>query len=140
MPSIRQQIVDAFCTKIGAQRALRFVDGEDLPLKSVWDGNEEAIKSQYGTHDVTLELQAQVILDSSISTTLSEGEQLDDALVQLQTSALAYDQAFFDLITGIQYTGSQYAYSEDGSSVIGLSAGFEINYQFLTNDPNQQGD
>lgn len=138
MATIRNQVVEAFATKINAQRGLRFVDGEDLTMRSLWDVDEKAVKNKYGKHDATLTVQVQVILDARDA--VSEGAALDAALGQLQTDALAYDPTFSDLVTGLSYVGSTYAFSEDGSSLVGLSAAFEINYQFLTTNPNSQGD
>jgi hypothetical protein len=135
MASMRSQVISAFCTKIGGQRALPFASVDDLPLKSVWDLGEEATRVAYGAHDIDLTLEVQMLLDSSGSTS-TEPELLDAALLELQTSALSFEETFFNLVESIQYSGCQFGYSEDGSAVIGLSASFLVQYRFLTSNPS----
>ena len=137
MATIRNQVINAFATKINAVRSLGFVDGIDLPLRSVWDSEESAEKTQYGNHEVEMPLQVHVILKAEAGQV--EGDLRDEALGQLQTDVFTYDPIFNDLITGLAYIGAQFSYSQDGDSVIGLSAGFLIKYQFLTTNPNEQG-
>lgn len=137
MTTIRNQIITAFVTKLNAKRALPFAKGDRLPLRSVWDLEEQAEKKTYSKHTSVIQVQVEVMLDASES---DEGDLLDAALGSLQADAFADDETFDNLINSLAFTGATYSYSEDGSSIIGLSAGFEITYQFLTTDPTQQGD
>ncbi len=141
LTTMRNQVVTAFATKISADRALKFSNADLLPKRTVWDLSEEAEKTKYGKHDITLQLQVEVVMDANATENAgqAEGDLLDATLGQLQVDAFATDLTFEDLITGIRYTGAAYSYSDDGSNLLALSAVFEITYQFLTNDPTQQG-
>lgn len=132
MPTIRNQIVSAFCTKISAERALRFSNADRLPMRVVWDAQESAEKVSYGKYNASMDLAVQVMLDAGApeNTGLNEGALLDAALASLQVDALTFDQAFDDLINTISYGGSDYEYSQDGNSLVALTAVFTITYQF----------
>lgn len=124
------QIITAFCTALGAQRAAPYIDEEDLPFRSVFDLGEEASKQRYSKYTAT----ASLIVASKINAQNSEGDDLDTELATIQS--LAFD--FADLsadIDQITYTGRQYDYSENGSSVVTLVVTFDIEYSFDLANP-----
>jgi len=137
MASIRNQIIKSFAAKIGAERALKFATGDRLPLRVLWDFTEEAERTKYSTHTVVLPVVVQEMIEAEKGQ--DEGDLLDSTLLALQENVFSVDATLDALVKSITYAGSDYTYSENGSSLVGISASFIIKYEFLTNDPTNQG-
>lgn len=123
-------IITAFCTALSAQRAAPFVDEEDLPFRSVFDLNDEAQKERYKKHTVT----TPVIVASNVDGGADEGLALDTELAALQSAAASFADSNL-LVESIAYTGRQYDYSENGSSVVTVVATFDITYTLDLSNP-----
>ena len=120
----RTQIMAAFCAAISAERGVRFSANQNLPARSAFDLSETANYS-FGCLQNTITASVESLLEPS--TGQSEGESLDVELADL-IKKLMNDSTLDSLADGVVYTESSFSYSENGSSVVGLVASFEIKY------------
>lgn len=131
--TIREQILTAFATKIGAERCDQ-LDGRDvLPAKSLWDNREEAEGKKYGVMQMSLplavEYKAQVDPNLNIS---KQANAMLGELIQLATDG---DNTLAGLCESISYQQSEFNYPEDGTQVIEVYVEFSVIYKFAKGDP-----
>lgn len=133
--TIREQIIQAFAAKTVAARCVRLDSNSELPAKSVWDNQEEAVKTKYGTTSATLPLPVE-FLDSVDKTTYpSLSAQANAMLGELIQSATQNDNTLGGLCKSISYLESEFIYPEDGAQEIEVYAVFNIVYEFANGDP-----
>lgn len=133
--TVREQIIQAFVTKVGAGRCLRLDGDSNLPAKSVWDNREEATKTKYNTMDVVLPLPVEYLALVDKTTYSSLSAQANAMLGELIQSATSGDVTLGGLCRSIAYTESEIIYPEDGAREIEVYAVFNIAYQFVAGDP-----
>lgn len=131
--SRRTQVISAFCDAVGGTRGLRYQGEKKLPGRAVFDFTETAV-TEYGKIVATLEVSVESIIDSRGA---NEGETLDSELCAIQ-KAILNDSDFSDLIDRVVYSGSEYSFSENGSTLVAVAATFSVVYRAAIYDPSQE--
>lgn len=131
MATVRNRVVKQLCDLVGAERGVKFVSDDNLPKRAVFD-LEETNKKQFGAENPAIEVVVESLLDAGQT---PEGDVLDAELGVLQKTLLN-DFSIQDIDVSVLYVGCIYSYSENGSSVVGLAATFNVGYSFLSSDPS----
>lgn len=133
--TIREKVVAAFCTKVGADRCVKLDGSSELPAKSVWDNREELTKTAYGKMSATLPLPVEYLASVDSVTHATHSHQANAMLGEIIQSATSGDNTLGGLCRSIQYTESEIVYPEDGSQEIEVYAVFNVVYEFAVGDP-----
>lgn len=133
--TIREQIIEAFATKVGALRCAQLDGDSDLPAKSVWDNAEDAERTKYATTTCALDLPVEYMAKVDTLTYANHSKQANAMLGELIQAATSGDQTLGGLCRTIQYTASEFVYPNDGSREITVFVVFRINYEFAAGDP-----
>jgi len=133
--TIREQVIQAFVTKISAARCLKLDGDSDLPAKSVWDNREEVSITKYGTNESTLPLPVEYLAKVDKATYPNHSVQANAMLGELIQAATSGDNKLGGLCRSITYLESEFIYPEDGANEIEVYAVFNIVYQFAIGDP-----
>ncbi|KZZ71564.1 hypothetical protein A3765_13900 [Oleiphilus sp. HI0130] len=133
--TLREQIVEAFTTKIGAARCARLDGDSDLPAKSVWDNAEEAERTKYSTFACSMDIPVEYMAKIDTVTYSNFSKQANAMLGELIALATSGDPSLGDLCKSIQYSAAEFIYPDDGSREIEVFAVFRINYEFVAGDP-----
>lgn len=133
--TLREQIVEAFTTKIGALRCARLDGDTDLPAKSVWDNSEDAERTKYGSVACSLDIPVEYMAKVDTSSYSNFSKQANAMLGELIQQATSGDSSLGGLCQNINYTSSEFVYPEDGSREIEVFAVFRITYEFVAGDP-----
>lgn len=131
--SIREQIVEAFATRIGAKRSEQLDGASELPARSVWDFTESADKTGYGTLRMTLGLSVGYM--DQLDRALGASKQANTMLAALLEDALNNDPSLGGLAETISYLESTIDYPEPGQNEIAILANFEIVYETSNTTP-----
>src|SRR5690554_7074516 len=80
--SIREQIVQAFATRLGAARGEQLDSERDLPARVLWDPSETAEKLKYRKYEVTLTVNVgeMATRDFSINSSVQGNRMLAELL------------------------------------------------------------
>lgn len=134
--SIREQIVEAFATRISATRSLQLDGSSDLPARSVWDTSESAERLNYGKLRVTLDLNVGFM--DNVERSQNQSKQGNTMLAELINDALNSDPTMGGLCTQINYADSVIDYPEPGQAQIAVLAVFQIVYEIDNASPYNQ--
>lgn len=132
--TIREQIIEAFALKVGAGRCLKLDGDSDLPARSLWDNQEEAEKTAYGSMKCSIDLPIEYLakVDSAFS---NHSKQANAMLAELIQSATSGDNSLGGLCRSIEYKTSEFIYPEDGSQEIEVFCVFTLVYEFAIGNP-----
>lgn len=131
--SIREQIVQAFATRIGATRAMQLDNNSELPARAVWDSSETAERLQYGRLGVTLTLNVGYL--DNVDRAVNPSKQGNVMLATLLNDALNNDPTLGGLCSQINYSDSVIDFPEPGQDQIAVLIVFEIVYDIDSTDP-----
>lgn len=134
--SIREQIVQAFATRINATRAMQLDGNSELPARAVWDPSESAERLQYGKLRVTLELNVGFM--DNVDRAENPSKQGNAMLAELLEDALNNDPTMGGLTSQINYSDSVIDFPEPGQSEIAVLAVFQIVYEIDSTSPFTQ--
>lgn len=134
--SIREQIVQAFATRISATRAMQLDGNSDLPARAVWDTSESAERLSYGKIRVSLDLNVGFM--DNVDRQVNQSTQGNTMLAALINDALSTDPTLGGLCTQINYSDSVIDYPEPGQSQIAVLAVFQIVYEIDNASPYSQ--
>lgn len=134
--SIREQVVQAFATRINATRAMQLDGNSDLPARAVWDPSESAERLQYGKLRVTLDLNVGFM--DNVDRSQNASTQGNAMLASLLEDALNNDPTMGGLTSQINYSDSVIDFPEPGQSEIAVLAVFQIVYEIDSTDPFSQ--
>jgi len=133
--TVREQIINAFAQKVGAERCVKLDSSSDLPAKSIWDNSEEATKKAFGVMEVVLPLPVEYLAEVNKTTYPILSSQGNAMLGELIQAATSEDNTLSGLCRSITYEESEINYPEDGAKEIEVYAVFNITYQFVIGDP-----
>lgn len=133
--TIREQIIQAFITKIGALRCEKLDGHSDLPAKSVWDNREDATKTQYSAMQAVLPLPVEYLAKVDLTTYSTQSAQANAMLGEIIQAATQNDNTLGGLCRSITYFESEFIYPDDGAQEIEVYAVFNVVYQFAVGDP-----
>lgn len=133
--TIREQVVEAFALKVGAQRCQKLDSDSDLPAKSIWDSAEEATKTEYGATRVSILLGVEYLAKVDSLTYANHSKQANAMLGEIIQAATAGDNSLGGLCRSIQYQQVEFNYPDDGAQEVEIFVVFEVVYQFATGDP-----
>ena len=133
--TVREQILQAFVLKIGAERCVKLDSDSDLPAKSVWDNGEEASKKAFGVTEVALPLPVEYLAEVDKQTFPTYSAQANAMLGEIIQAATSGDNKLGGLCQSIEYAESEFIYPKDGEQEIEVYVVFNITYQFATGDP-----
>lgn len=131
--SIREQIVEAFATRISATRAIQLDGNSELPARAVWDPSESAERLQYGKLRVTLELNVGFM--DNVDRATDPSKQGNAMLAALLEDALNNDPTMGGLASRVDYSDSVIDFPEPGQSEIAVLAVFQIVYEIDSTSP-----
>jgi len=134
--SIREQIVEAFATRISAGRAVQLDGSSELPARAVWDASESAERLQYGRLRVTLDLNVGFM--DNVNRSINQSAQGNTMLAELINDALSSDPTLGGLCEQINYADSVIDYPEPGQDQIAVLAVFQIVYEIDNASPYTQ--
>lgn len=134
--SIREQIVQAFASRISATRATQLDNNSDLPARAVWDATESAERLQYGKLRVSLELNVGFM--ANVDRAINASTQGNAMLSELINDALSSDPTLGGLCSQINYADSVIDFPEPGQSQIAVLAVFQIVYEIDSTSPYTQ--
>ncbi len=133
--SIREQVVQAFATRVGAERGKQLDNREELPSRVIWDPSETAEKLKYRKYEMTLTLNVGEMAkrDHSINSSV-QGNQM---LAAMLDDALASDQTLGGLCKHISYTDSVLDSPDPGQNEMIILVTFQIVYETSNTSPYQ---
>ncbi|WP_396623082.1 hypothetical protein [Marinobacter sp. W-8] len=134
--SIREQIVQAFATRLGAARAEQLVNEGDLPVRVLWDPIETAEKVKYRKYEVTLTVNVGEL--ASRDETVNSSIQGNRMLAALLDDALSEDHTLGGLCKDISYLDSAFDSPSSGQTEMVIQVTFQITYQTSNTSPYQQ--
>ncbi len=134
--SIREQIVQAFATRISADRAVQLDGSSDLPARAVWDASESAERLQYGRLRLTMDLNVGFM--DKVDRGINQSAQGNTMLAELINDALSSDPTLGGLCEQINHSDSVIDYPESGQSEIAVLAAFQIVYEIDSASPYTQ--
>jgi len=134
--SIREQIIQAFATRISAQRSGQVSAEQTLPARAVWDLAESSERTSFGKLENTLTLSVGIM--DRVDLQLNNSVQANALLAELLDDALNQDATLGDLCERINYTGSTIDYPAPGQSEMAVLAEFEIVYRTSSRTPYQK--
>lgn len=134
--SIREQIVNAFAARIGAERGQQLDSEADLPARVLWDPSETAEKLKYRKYEVTLTVNVgeMAARDFNINSSV-QGNQMLGALLE---DALSEDHTLGGLCKGISYADSVLDSPDPGQKEMIILVTFEITYEMSNTSPYTQ--
>lgn len=144
--SKREQIIQAIETRLQAIttanlynfnigtnvfRVRQSFNDSELPVVTIWD-IEETSEYKYHKNTTTLDLKVSMhTLFGTVNPSVQANKMLAD-LIQAMTDA---DTSLGGLADGIEYTGSDIAYPEDGALSVSVEASFNVKYTTVKGDP-----
>lgn len=138
MTPIREQILQALATRVGAIRALEGIDVDDLPLTVLVEGEDTPGEEQYDMTPLTLP----VTIGRAVEMTGLKGDawqtQANTLLADLIVEAYGTDETLGGLADGIDYAGGTPDVLTDGASGVMAQANFEIRYAIARGNPYSQ--
>jgi len=134
--SIREQIIEAFATRISAGRAIQLDGSSDLPARALWDSSESAERMNYGKLRMTTEMNVGFM--DNVNRSIDNSKQGNAMLADLLEDALNNDPTLGGLCSQINYSDSVIDYPEPGQNQIALLAVFQIVYETDNTSPFSQ--
>lgn len=134
--TIREQILDAFSSKVSADRSLRIDGDSDLPARSIWDNEEEAEKTKYGKMRCSFDVPVEYMAKVDLSTFSSLSAQANSMLGEIISEATSGDNSLGGLCRSIDYSGAEFIFPQDGEQEIEVFVVFNIIYEFVIGDPS----
>lgn len=131
--SIREQIVEAFATRLDADRAKQLDNRGQLPARVIWDFAETAEKLKYRKYEITMSLNVGEMAkrDRAINSSV-QGNQM---LAAILNDALASDQTLGGLCKHINYTDSVLDSPSPGQDEMIIQVTFQIVYETSNTSP-----
>lgn len=136
MDSIREQIVQAFATRLGADRGEQLDSEKELPARVLWDPTETAEKLKYRKYEVTLTVNVGEM--ASRNPDINPSVQGNQMLAALLNDALSEDHTLGGLCKDISYTDSVLDSPDPGQNEMIILVTFQITYQTSNTSPYQQ--
>ncbi|VVT02760.1 conserved hypothetical protein [Marinobacter salarius] len=131
--SIREQIVQAFADRLGAERGQQLDSREDLPMRVLWDPTETAEKLKYRKYEMTLTLNVGEMAKRDFNVNSSvQGNQM---LAAMLDNALNDTHALGGLCKQISYTDSVLDSPDPGQTEMIILATFQIVYETSNTTP-----
>lgn len=131
--SIREQIVQAFADRLGAQRGQQLDSREDLPMRVLWDPTETAEKLKYRKYEMTLTLNVGEMAKRDFNVNSSvQGNQM---LAAMLDNALNDTHTLGGLCKQISYTDSVLDSPDPGQTEMIILVTFQIVYETSNTTP-----
>lgn len=128
MPSIRENIVSAFATRLSASRATRNA------ARALWDDGDTNYIRQFGTQRASIEVRVEYQEEVTDIDTLSErANVIAESIIADATGA---DLTLSDICRGIEQTNLQITWPDANSRTLGVTVEFLIHYQHDVGDPS----
>lgn len=134
--SIREQVVEAFTTRLGAKRGEPITSRDSLPVRSLWDLDETAEKLTMGKRRMTLNIGVGII--DRIPAGVSASQHMNALLASVLEDAVTEDPTLGGLVREIIYSGSVPDFPEPGQNTVTLEVSFELIYETRHTSPYQQ--
>lgn len=128
---IRERILAAFATRLGASRQPSPVQSGEVPLIAIV-GEDESAENQYGKIKCTLQVTVESVAAFGDMSRASKASYLLAALIR---SATNDDQTFNGLAESVRYASGATIYPETESLLVGARVVFEIVYWFDVGNP-----
>lgn len=136
--SIREQIIQALATRVGAVRELQVYDERDLPLTVISPGDESIADGRYGMTNV----QMQVAIGRAIAIEGTKDDawhaSLSAALADLTVEIYAGGDDLDGLADGIDYVSGSVDLLTDGGVGAGVAVTVNVRYAWAHGNPYSQ--
>jgi hypothetical protein len=137
---VRERILNALQSRVGASRSLDSYDERDLPITLMSEGEDQGTRDTYGKVNVSLPV-------TIARAALIEGPKGDDwhaaanqALAELIREVYVGGEDLGGLTKGIDYEGGTIGPLTDGSRGYMVQAFFSVRYVFLHGNPFVQSE
>ncbi len=138
MTPIREQIIQALATRVGAVRGLEGFDLSDLPLTVLVEGEEQVRDEKYDMTPITLP----VTIGRAVEMTGLKGDawhtEANKQLADLIVEAYDPDETMGGLADGIDYAGGATDVLTDGANGVMAQVNLEIRYAIARGNPYSQ--
>ncbi|MDC8455338.1 hypothetical protein [Marinobacter sp. DS40M6] len=131
--SIREQIVQAFADRLGAERGQQLDSREDLPMRVLWDPTETAEKLKYRKYEMTLTLNVGEMAKRDF--TVNPSVQGNQMLASMLDNALNDTHTLGGLCKHINYTDSVLDSPDPGQTEMIILVTFQIVYETSNTTP-----
>ena len=128
---IRERILSAFATQLGASRQPSPIQSGDAPLIAIV-GEDETSENDYGKIRCTMSVTVESIAAYGDMSRASKANYLLAALVRAATNS---DQTFGGLAESMRYASGSTIYPDTEGLLVGARAVFEIVYWYDVGNP-----
>ena len=131
---IREQILQALATRVGAVREVPIYDRSDLPLTVLAEGDEQAQPDDYDLTRVSMEVYIAKAVAANVAKEEWHG-QANKEMADLIVAAFDGDDTFGGLADGMDYTGGSIDTIQDGAGGYVATISLVVRYAFLHGNP-----
>jgi len=133
MSTVRNQVITQLCTLLGAKRAFKYSGQDSLPVRAVFDENEQTQMVSFGEIQAVLSVRIECILDGTdaVAPGENEGDALDREVSDVIETLYKADYSFGGLADAVTVQAVNYKYSDMGESLIAVSIELAISYSYL---------
>lgn len=135
---IREQIIKALATRVGAMRGLEGFDSQDLPITVLVEGDDEAGDEGYDMTPLTLPVTIARAVEISGQKDDTWFTEANTQLATLITEAYAGGEDLGGLADGIDYAGGSVGVITDGAAGVAVEVNLEIRYAIARGNPYSQ--
>lgn len=120
-------------TPAEVQRCVPYTDETDFI--AVWDLTEGSDVGAYGVSDNTVSLVLEYVKPSTADLQLSED---GNAMLGALRTQMESGVDFGELSAALRYTGSNFNYVDQGQTLVGVGATYDLIYETRVGNPNAQ--
>ena len=135
---IREQIIQALATRIGASRKLAMYDERDLPITVLQEGDDNAAEGMYGLTNVTTSISVARAIRMDGVKDDSWYTELNTALADLIAELYAGGDDIGGLAHGMDYVSGSVDLLTDAGVGAGVAVTVAVRYSFVHGNPYSQ--
>ena len=136
--TIREQIIRALTTRVGAVRRLEMYDDRDLPITVLQEGDDAASEGRYGLTNVTMPISVARALQISTAKGDAWYTELNTALGNLIKELYTGGEDVGGLAHGMDFVSSSVDLLTDGGVGAGVAVTVGVRYSFVHGNPFSQ--
>ena len=132
---IREQIIQALATRVGATRRLAMYDERDLPITVLQEGDDNAAEGMYGLTNVTTSISVARAIRMDGVKDDNWYTELNTALAQLITELYTGGVDIDGLAHGMEYVSGSVDLLTDAGVGAGVAVTVNVRYSFVHGNP-----
>ena len=135
---IREQILRALASRVGAVRRLEMYDERDLPITVISEGDDTAAEGRYGLTNVTMSVGIARAIPMSGVKDNDWYTELNTALASLIAEVFTGGDDLGGLAHGIDYVSGSVDLLTDAATGGGVAVTVNVRYSFVHGNPYSQ--